>query len=81
MKVYTNFGKLPDGIMKHAPEGYVFERTITDDTMPGGPIQRTIKYYAPFDRCDREKDYETAWAFFEKKYGKAEDCCDKEKTT
>ena len=58
-----------DGIMKHAPAGYVFERTITDDTMPGGPIQRMIKYYAPFDRCDREKDYETAWAFFEKKYG------------
>lgn len=60
-----------DGIMKHAPAGYVFERTITDDTMPGGPVQRTIKYYAPFDRCDREKDYEVAWAFFEEKYGKS----------
>lgn len=70
-----------DGIMKHAPAGYVFERTITDDTMPGGPVQRTIKYYAPFDRCDREKDYETAWAFFEKKYGEAEDGCEKEKRT
>lgn len=58
-----------NGVMKNAPEGYVFARTITDDTMPGGPIERTIEYVAPFDRCDREKDYETAWAFFEKKYG------------
>lgn len=58
-----------DGIMKHAPAGYVFARTIIDDTLPGGPIERTIKYVAPFDRCDREEDYETAWSFFKKKYG------------
>lgn len=58
-----------DGIMKNAPAGYVFARTISDDTMPGGPIERTIEYVAPFDRCDREQDYETAWAFFEEKYG------------
>ena len=57
-----------DGIMKHAPAGYVFARTITDDTMPGGPVERTIEYHAPFDRCDREQDYETAWKFFEEKY-------------
>ena len=57
-----------DGIIKHAPAGYVFARTITDDTMPGGPVQRTIEYAAPFDRCDREQDYETAWKFFEEKY-------------
>lgn len=55
--------------MKNAPAGYVFARTISDDTMPGGPIERTIEYVAPFDRCDREQDYETAWAFFEEKYG------------
>lgn len=58
-----------DGIMKNAPEGYIFTRTISDDTMPGGPIERTIEYVAPFDRCDREQDYETAWNFFEKRYG------------
>ena len=57
-----------DGIIKHAPAGYVFARTITDDTMPGGPVQHTIEYAAPFDRCDREQDYETAWKFFEEKY-------------
>ena len=54
--------------IKEAKSG-TFTRTITDDTMPGGPIERTIEYVAPFDRCDREQDYETAWAFFEKKYG------------
>ena len=50
--------------MKDAPAGCVFSRTITDDTQPGGPVQRTIEYRAPFDRCDREQDYETAWEFF-----------------
>lgn len=50
--------------IKGAPAGKKFYRTITDDTQPGGPVQRTIEYVAPFDRCDREKDYETAWAFF-----------------
>ncbi len=42
-------------------------RTIIDDTLPGGPIERTITYTAPFDRCDREADYATAWAEFEKR--------------
>lgn len=42
-------------------------RTITDDTLPGGPRDRTITYVAPFDRCDRETDYRTAWAEFEKR--------------
>ncbi len=58
-----------NGIMKDAPAGYVFERTITDDTQPGGPVERTIRYVAPFDRCDRENDYETAWAYFSKQQG------------
>lgn len=61
-----------DGIMKNAPAGYVFTRTIMDDTMPGGPVERTIEYVAPFDRCDREQDYEIAWKFFEEKYSKQE---------
>ena len=56
--------------IKDAPAGKKFYRTITDDTMPGGPIERTIEYVAPFDRCNREEDYETAWRFFEEKYGK-----------
>lgn len=54
--------------MKDAPAGKKFYRTIMDDTMPGGPMERTIEYVAPFDRCNREQDYETAWKFFETKY-------------
>ena len=36
--------------MKDAPAGKKFYRTIMDDTMPGGPVERTIEYVAPFDR-------------------------------
>lgn len=46
-------------------ESGAVSRTVTDDTLPGGPIQRTITYEAPFDRCDRVQDYRVAWAFFE----------------
>lgn len=55
--------------IKDAPAGSKFYRTIMDDTMPDGPVERTIEYVAPFVRCDREKDYEVAWKFFEEKYG------------
>lgn len=48
------------------------ERTIIDDTIPGGPIERTIIYQAPFDRCDREEDYHTAWEAFEKRFAEQE---------
>ena len=46
----------------------VFYQTITDDTQPGGPVERTIEYIAPFDRCDREQDYDTVWRHFEDKF-------------
>ncbi|MFZ4438473.1 MAG: Eco57I restriction-modification methylase domain-containing protein [Syntrophales bacterium] len=52
--------------IKNMKSGTV-SRTITDDTLPGGPRERTITYTAPFDRCDREADYATAWATFEKR--------------
>ncbi|MBF0213305.1 MAG: hypothetical protein HQM00_07035 [Magnetococcales bacterium] len=42
---------------------------ITDDTLPSGPVERTITYHAPFDKCDRERDYETVWAEFAKRVG------------
>jgi hypothetical protein len=48
------------------------ERRIIDDTMPGGPIERTIIYQAPFDRCDREEDYHIAWEAFEKRFAEQE---------
>ena len=43
------------------------QRTILDDTMPNGPIERTITYQAPFTLCDREEDYTVAWEVFEKR--------------
>lgn len=46
-----------------------YEREIEDDTLPGGPHKRTIVYQGPFDRCDRERDYEIAWAAFTERYG------------
>ena len=48
------------------PQGEI-HRTITDDTIPGGPIERTIIYKAPFAKCDREEDYEVAWGEFERR--------------
>ncbi len=53
--------------IKNMEKGTV-SRTVMDDTLPGGPRERTILYEAPFDRCDREKDYETAWAEFERRF-------------
>ena len=40
-------------------------KTFLDDTLPGGPVERTIAYHAPFFKPDREQDYRIAWAFFE----------------
>jgi len=31
-----------------------------------GNVEPTITYYPPFDKCDREADYRTAWAYFDK---------------
>ena len=39
-------------------------RRVTDDTLPGGPTDRTVEYHAPFDRCNREADYSQAWQAF-----------------
>ncbi len=43
------------------------ERTVEDDTVPGGPVERTIEYVAPFAGMDREEDYRTAWEEFERR--------------
>lgn len=42
-----------------------YSQIIIDDTIPDGPIERTIDYVAPFDKCDRVKDYEEIWNSFE----------------
>jgi hypothetical protein len=36
-------------------------RTILDDTLPGGPVERTITYAAPWVKCDRVEDYRVSW--------------------
>jgi hypothetical protein len=54
--------------IKHLQSGSV-ERKEIDDTLPNGPRERTIVYEAPFDRCDREQDYEIVWAEFERRLG------------
>lgn len=46
--------------------GDTVSKTYMDDTQPGGPVERTIVYEAPFFKPDREEDYAIAWAFFEK---------------
>lgn len=57
---------MPDGTLHpQVPDGTVIERPITDTTQPGGPIDRTIRYTAPFILADREADYRIAWAHFE----------------
>ena len=45
----------------------IIEQEIEDDTLPGGPVRRTILYEAPFHKCKREQDYETAWREFERR--------------
>ncbi len=37
-----------------------------DDTLPDGPVERTIEYHAPFVKPSREDDYHRAWVFFKK---------------
>jgi len=44
-------------------------RTIIDDTLPGGPVERTITYEAPWTLCDRVGDYRGVWGYFEKQEG------------
>lgn len=48
-------------------DGTVIERMILDDTQPGGPINRIIRYTAPFTLADREADYRVAWTHFERR--------------
>ena len=49
--------------IQHLTEGSVY-KTYIDDTLPGGPTERTVEYKAPFFRPDREVDYGVAWEIF-----------------
>lgn len=50
-------------------EGEFVTKTFLDGALADPPVERTIRYEAPFFKVDREKDYRIAWAFFEEKYG------------
>ncbi|NCC60083.1 MAG: hypothetical protein EOM12_03905 [Verrucomicrobiae bacterium] len=51
--------------IKNMKSGAV-ERPVIDNWLPE-PRERTIIYQAPFDRCDREQDYHTAWQAFDER--------------
>jgi len=55
--------------VKDMTEGTVTQVKM-DDTLSGGPREKTIVYEAPFVRCDREKDYEVVWRHFEERFGR-----------
>jgi hypothetical protein len=46
-------------------DGTILQCPCPDHPAPiEGPVKRIIRYHAPFDKCDREADYHTAWHFF-----------------
>lgn len=54
----------PKNGKQQVPDGTEIERSVMDDTQPHGPVQRVIRYMAPFGLADREADYRVAWAHF-----------------
>ena len=63
------FNILGDGVAAPATFTGTLSKTFEDDTLPGGPHERTIVYQGPFDRCDREQDYRRAWAILAERFG------------
>lgn len=55
--------------VKDCTEGQTVSKTYLDDTQPGGPVERTIIYEAPFERADRVEDYKIAWKVFSERLG------------
>ena len=50
------------------PDGTKIHRTVIDDTLPGGPREKTITYVAPFYLPNREEDYRIAWEVFTERF-------------
>ncbi len=50
------------------PDGTKIHRTVMDDTLPGGPREKTITYVSPWYLPDREEDYRVAWEVFTKRF-------------
>jgi hypothetical protein len=58
--------------VKDLKEGNTVTKTWMDDTLPGGPREKTVTYCAPFDRCDREEDYREVWGNLDRMERKSE---------
>jgi len=54
------------------PDGTKIHRTVMDDTLPGGPREKTITYVAPFYLPNREEDYRVAWEVFTERFNNKE---------
>lgn len=54
------------------PDGTKIHRTVIDDTLPGGPREKTITYVAPFYLPNREEDYRIAWEVFTERFSQQE---------
>ena len=54
------------------PDGTKIYRTVIDDTLPGGPREKTITYVAPFYLPNREEDYRIAWEVFTERFANKE---------
>jgi hypothetical protein len=72
--VFTNSKGLPGvGLPRaewnevRALQSGTVKRTVTDTTLPTGPVEREIIYHAPFTKCDRETDYATVWRNLEER--------------
>jgi type I restriction-modification system DNA methylase subunit len=50
------------------PDGTKIHRKVIDDTLPGGPREKTITYVAPFYLPNREEDYRVAWEVFTERF-------------
>lgn len=57
---------------RNLPDGATVERTVLDDTLPGGPHQKRQCWTAPFATANREEDYAIAWEFFARQADAAE---------
>ncbi len=50
------------------PDGTKIHRTVMDDTLPGGPREKTITYVSPWYLPGREQDYRVAWQVFTERF-------------
>ncbi|NLH19413.1 MAG: hypothetical protein GX462_05085, partial [Thermotogaceae bacterium] len=53
--------------LQELKDGESCSRMVKDDTRPGGPFEREVRYFAPFTLADRETDYAVAWREFERR--------------